>query len=116
MLIFSKLCWPCLISISLFFSFLFCSSPSYIIHLETNVSVFKFVRRALPGCLHSHIKRPPPRFPLAAYTNKHTPCLQMETNIDEIKLGREYLISELHVWIKLGLFIGDSQWRMRACD
>lgn len=30
------------------------------------------------------------------------PCLQMKTNIDEIKLGREYLISELHVWIKLG--------------
>lgn len=29
-------------------------------------------------------------------------CLQMKTNIDEIKLGKEYLISELNVWIKLG--------------
>lgn len=30
------------------------------------------------------------------------PCLQMKINIDEIKLGKEYLISELNVWIKLG--------------
>lgn len=30
------------------------------------------------------------------------PCLQMKTNIDEIKLEKEYLISELNIWIKLG--------------
>lgn len=35
------------------------------------------------------------------YKQTH-PCLQMKTNIDEIKLGKEYLISELNVWIKLG--------------
>lgn len=29
-------------------------------------------------------------------------CLQMKTNIDEIKLAREYWIYELNVWIRLG--------------
>lgn len=36
------------------------------------------------------------------YKQTHS-CLQMKTNIDGIKLGKEYLISELNVWIKLGL-------------
>lgn len=42
------------------------------------------------------------------------PCLQMKTNIDEIKLGKEYLISELNVWIKLGLSLL-SLWVLEAC-
>lgn len=29
-------------------------------------------------------------------------CVQMKTNIDEIKLAREYWIYELNVWIRLG--------------
>lgn len=35
-------------------------------------------------------------------SHKQTHCLQMKTNIDKIQLGKEYLISELNVWIKLG--------------
>lgn len=80
MLIFSKLCWPCLISIFLLI-------PELHNAFRGRRLGFKFV--CSPASLSAFIhKRPPPRFPLAAYTNKHTPVCRwkqilMKSNWEE---------------------------------
>lgn len=63
--------------------------------LAVSLSTFVHKRRLIFQCTTTMFSSCSP------YKQTH-PCLQMKTNIDEIKLGKEYLISELNVWIKLG--------------
>lgn len=102
LLILSELWW---------FNFHFCLSLSYITYLEaealvSSVCVCLCVCVCPFHCLHS-CKRDilfsfSPWFPSCSPHKQTHACLQMKTNIDEIKLEKEYLISELNVWIKLG--------------
>ena len=109
------------------FDFHFCSSLSYITHLEADflVSIYVFACVCVCVCVcvcmcvracvclavslsifmhqrHLIFQRTTTTMVSSCSPYKQTyPCLQMKTNIDEIKLGEEYLISELNVWIKL---------------
>lgn len=80
-------CWFSLSSVGRVWFPFFCSSQCYIIHLEANVLVSSLC--VPPASLSAFIhKRPPPRFPLAAYTNKHTPVCRwkqilMKSNWEE---------------------------------
>lgn len=89
------------------------SSLSYITHLEVDVlvssmcvclcvSVCVLVCFGLSTLMHKrYLIFQCTTTMVSSYKQTH-PCLQMKTNIDEIKLGKEYLISELNAWIKLG--------------